>query len=107
DQHDQIHAFDSNLQTPATSAHRNERWSAPSGGSAAGGDSSSMLGAKDKTAFDQVWYDDHAFSVVQHFLRYAVVGSGHERCKNVGRKFQTLHSILTGCTCPGVTSQET
>jgi hypothetical protein len=55
DQHDQDprlrlqFADPSYLRSPKRTLERS------SGGSAAGGDSSSMLSAKDKTAFDQVW----------------------------------------------------
>src|SRR5208282_231597 len=51
-QHDQIHTFDSDLQSPASTAYRDKCGSAPALRRAARSHSASVLGAKDEAAFD-------------------------------------------------------
>ncbi len=50
DQHDQIYAFDADLQSPASTANRNECGSAPAFRRAAGGHAASVLGAEDEAS---------------------------------------------------------
>jgi hypothetical protein len=54
DQHNQVHAFEANLQAPASAANRNERWRGPAIGCAARCYSASVLAANNEAAFDQV-----------------------------------------------------
>src|ERR1700674_1864249 len=94
DQHDQINAFDANLQTPAAAAHGNECGSAPAIGGAAGGHAASVLAANNEAAFDQVRYDDHALGVAQHFFRNALIGGCHNRLQNLNRIVQAVNSLF-------------
>src|SRR5208282_466579 len=83
DQHNQVNVFDPDLQSPTAAANRGECGSAPAFRCAAGGHSTSVLGAKDEATFDQVGHYDDALCTVQHFFRDAFVGSRHYRLENI------------------------
>src|SRR5580704_3143028 len=87
DQHDQVDAFDADLQAPASTTNGNECGSAPAFGGAAGSDATSVLAAKDEAAFEQVWHYDDAFCTVQHVLGDTVGGRGPDR-------WQDFHGFL-------------
>src|SRR5581483_5132532 len=78
DKHYQVYSLYTDLQTPASTAHRHECWRAPAVRSAARRDASSMLTTENEAAFDQVGNYDHAFGVVQHLFGDPVVRSSHD-----------------------------
>ena len=93
DQDDQVHAFDADLQSPASSADGYERWRAPAIRCAAGGHSPSMLAAKDEPAFDQVGNNQNALRIAQYFFRNSFVRSSHDGVQNIDGVIQTFHRV--------------
>ena len=73
DNHDQIYAFDADLQSPAAAGDSKERWCAPSSRSATCRYASAILGAKHKAPLDHVRNHRDALRVFQHFFRNAVI----------------------------------
>ena len=100
-QHHQVHAFDADLQTPASSANRNERWRAPASGGAAGGDAASMFATKDEATFNQMGNYQNALRIAQHFFRNAFVRSSHDGVQNIDRRLQAFDRVFASGTCPG------
>src|SRR5580765_5734579 len=76
DQHDQVYALNTNLQTRASSTDRNESRSAPTLGCAASGYTAAVLAAEDETAFDKMRDHGNAFGIIQNFFRNAFVRGG-------------------------------
>jgi hypothetical protein len=83
DQHDQVHAFNSDLQSPTSTAYRHERGCAPAFGGTASRHAASVLATKDESTFDQVWYDEDALCIAQHFFRDAFVWGRHDGVQNI------------------------
>ena len=83
DQHDQIHAFDSDLQSPATTANRHEGGRAPAVRCTTRGHSTAVLGAKNEAAFNQVRHHQDALCAAQHFFRDTFVRGRHNRAENL------------------------
>src|SRR5580698_4722789 len=83
DEHDQVHAFNADLQSPAATTDGNECGSAPAFRRAAGSHSSAVFAANDEAAFKQIWHYDDASRAVQHILGDAFVGRHHNRLQNV------------------------
>src|SRR5579862_8228611 len=94
DQHDEIHAFNADLQTPAATTNGYKCGSAPAFRSAAGGHATSVLAAKDKAALEQVRHDDDAFCTAQHFFWNAFVGCRHDGLQNVHGFLHTLNCVF-------------
>jgi hypothetical protein len=78
DDHDQINAFDADLQSPAAAGDGKERRRAPAVCGPAGGNASAILRAKDKAALDHVRHHGHALCVLQNFFRNALIRRGHD-----------------------------
>ncbi len=78
DNHDQVHALDANLQSPAAASDGKERWCAPSGQSATCRYASAILCTKYEATLNHVRYYRDALRVFQHFFRYAVIRRGHD-----------------------------
>ena len=62
-QHDQVHALDANLQSPASPTHTYECRSAPAGCGATAGDPAAVLSADDKTTLDEMGYYHDALGI--------------------------------------------
>ena len=107
DQHDQVNAFDTDLQTPTAATNRDKRGSTPPGWRAAGGDASAVLTTNDKSALDEAWHDDHAICTAQHFFRDPLVGSRHDRVKNFHRVLKAICGVFPGRTSKGVSARHT
>src|SRR5581483_2052689 len=70
DHHHQIYAFDTDLQSPASTADGKERRCAPGAiRQAAGGDAPAMLSAEDECAFDEPRYHSDALGSLHNFFR--------------------------------------
>src|ERR1700732_13881 len=91
DQHNQIHAFDSDLQSPTSAANGDERRCAPACIRTAGGDTTSMLAPKDEATFDQVWHYQDALCIAQRLLRDALVRSRHDGVQDI---YGLLHTSM-------------
>src|SRR5579871_591444 len=76
DQYD-VYSFYTDLQTPASARNRDERWCTPAIRGAASGYAFASFTSKDKTTFDHVWYDGHAFCMLQHFFGNSLVRHPH------------------------------
>src|SRR5580698_3408052 len=94
DQHDQVNAFDADLQSPTASANRDECRSAPAFRRAASSHTTPVLATKDEAAFEQVRHYDDAFGAVQHFFRNAFVGCGHDRLQNLNGFLHAVDSFF-------------
>src|ERR1019366_6030133 len=86
--------------------NRDECGSAPAFRRAAGGHSTSVLGAKDEAAFDQVWHYDDALCTVQHFFRDTLVGSRHYRLENIHGFLHAIDRVFTRRACPREASNQ-
>ena len=82
--HNQIHAFDADLQSPVSASDRKERRRAPSVFGSAGGYASAVLRAKHQAALDHVRHDGNALCVLQHLLRNAIIRRGHDLVQHQG-----------------------
>jgi hypothetical protein len=67
-QHDQINAFYTNLQSPAASTHRDKCRSAPTLGGAAGRDTPTVLATDDEATLYQMGNYDDALCIAHHFF---------------------------------------
>src|SRR5580704_1339736 len=94
DEHDQVDAFDSNLQSPAAATDGDERGSAPAFSRAARSHSAAVFATNNESTFDQVGHYDDALSTVQDFLGDAFVGRGHDGLQNFHRLLQTVDRIF-------------
>src|SRR5437762_2675979 len=95
-QHYQVDPFCADLQPPASTAHGNERGSAPAVCCAATGHATPMFAANDEAALDQVRNYHNAFRAVEYFLRDTFIWRIQDFLKHVARLLQTLSSILLG-----------
>src|SRR6185295_12875715 len=92
-QDDQVHAFDADLQSPASSANGHERRRAPAIGGTARGNAASVLAAKDKPALDQVGNHQNALRIAQYFFRNSFVRSSHDGVQNIDGVIQAFHRV--------------
>src|SRR5579864_5609253 len=106
-QHDQIHTFDSDLQSGAPTAHRDECRGAPTIRSAAGGYATSVLAANNEAAFDQVGHYQDALGTAQYFFRNALVRRCHDRAQNFDGRLQPCNRIFASRAGPSVGSNHT
>src|SRR5438477_9918492 len=67
--HDQVHGFYTNLQSPVSTGNGNERGRAPASRCAAGGYAFAALTAEDKPTFDHVGHNSYTLCVLHHFFR--------------------------------------
>src|SRR5438046_1328783 len=67
--HDQVHSFYTNLESPVSTRNSNERGRAPASRCAAGGYAFAALTAEDKPAFNHVGHNGHTLCVLQNFFR--------------------------------------
>src|SRR5579872_2758630 len=104
DQHDQIHVFDSDLQSPASAANGDECGGAPAISSTASGHTASVLATKDEATLNQVGHDENALRVAQHFFRDAFIRRGHDCVNDKYGPLQAVYRVLAGRTGPGVCS---
>ena len=65
--HDQVHSFHTDLQSPVSARNSNERRRAPAVRGAAGGYAFPSFTSEDKPAFDHVRHNGYALCVLQHF----------------------------------------
>src|SRR5271168_4085637 len=72
-EHDQIHTFDSDLQSPATTANRHEGRCAPAIGSTTRRNATAVLATKNESTLDQVGHHQNALCAAQHFFGNAFV----------------------------------
>src|SRR5579872_139654 len=107
DQHDQVHSFNPDLQSPASTADRDECGRAPTFRCTAGGDATSVLAANNESAFNQVWHHQDAFGTAQHFFRDPFVGRSHDGVQHVDRFLQAVNRVFPSRTCPCVSSNQT
>src|SRR5690242_12430225 len=82
DDHDQIYAFEADLQSPASACHAKEGRSTPSFSGPTRCDTSSMPPSKHETAFDHVRDYRDTSCVFQNLFRNSTVGSGHDRIED-------------------------
>jgi hypothetical protein len=75
--HDEIDAFNTDLETPAATADGEERRSAPAISGTAGSNAFAAFSAEDESAFDHVGDNSDALCVVENFFGDAFVRSGH------------------------------
>src|ERR1700722_2341880 len=106
DEHEEVDAFDADLQSPASAADGNECGSAPAFRRAAGGHATSVLAAKDEAALEQVRHHDDALGTAQDFFRNPFVGRRHDRLKNVYRFLQAIDGVFAIRTCERVGSHQ-
>src|SRR5579863_2100034 len=95
DEHDQVHAFDADLQSPTASANGDECGRAPAFRRAARSHSAAVFATNDEAAFDQVWHYHDALRTAQHFLGDALVGRRHDRLQDFDRLLHTLDRVFT------------
>src|ERR1700730_4162272 len=88
DQHDQINAFNSNLQSPTSPTNGDERGRAPAFSCAAAGHTTSMLAAKYEATLDQVWHYPDVFCIAHPLLRDPFVWSCHDGMQNFDGRLQ-------------------
>src|ERR1700686_1915046 len=106
DQHNQIHAFDSDLQSPTSATNGDERRCAPACIRTGGGHTPSMLATEDEATFDQVWHYEDALCIAQHFLRDALIWSRHDGVQDVTGRFKSRIFIFTSRAGPGTSSNQ-
>jgi hypothetical protein len=82
DDHDQVNAFNTDLQAPASACDGEERWSAPSVCGAARCDASAAFSTEDESALYHVRNDGDALGVIEHLVRNAFIGSLHDFVQN-------------------------
>jgi len=94
DDHDQIDAFHTDLQSPAPAFHIEKRRGAPSTPGAAGRHSPAALRAEHKSALHQVRHHRDAPCMVQQFLRNAFIGRSHDLSQYRARMLKSVVGIL-------------
>jgi len=90
DQHDQIHVFNTDLQSPTSSTNRDKRRSAPATFRAAGRHSASMLSAKHKAPFTR------SGTTRTHFAPLALLPGFLVRCRH--NRMENVHRLLQAIT---------
>ena len=75
--HDQVHSFDADLQSPVSAGNGDERGRTPAIRCTAGGDAFASFSAEDKTALDHVRHNSDALGVLQHFLGDSLIRHSH------------------------------
>ena len=104
DQHNQIYTFNSDLQSGAPAANRDECRGAPTFSRTASGHATSVLATNDEATFDQIWHHQDALRIAQHFFRNSFVRRRHDRVQNIHRLLQTVNCIFASRTGPRVGS---
>src|ERR1041385_1938317 len=85
DQHDEVDAFNADLQSPASAAHGHKCRCAPAICCAAGCYSAAMLTAKNESTLYQMGDNGNAFCFGQNFLRNAFIRSSGNLSQNFRR----------------------
>src|SRR5690348_14808400 len=75
--HDQVHGFDPDLQSPVSAGYSDERGRTPAIRGAAGGYSLTSLTTEHKAAFDHMGYNGHAFCMLENFFGDSLVRHSH------------------------------
>jgi hypothetical protein len=82
DQHDEVYAFEADLQSGATAANRDKRGGAPTFSGTARRHTPSVFATKDKATFDQVRHHQDALRLAQNLFGDPLVWSRHNRVQN-------------------------
>jgi hypothetical protein len=88
--HDQVHAFDADLQSPASASDSEECRRASSDGGSAGGNASPIFRAKHKAALEHVGRDGNALCVFEDFFRNTLVGRRHDLMEHCTRMVEPI-----------------
>src|SRR5580698_1120450 len=105
DDHDQVNAFDADLQSPASAGDGKECWRAPAVFSAAGCDAAAIFRAEDKAALEQVGDDGYAARMLEDFLGNASVGSRHDFMQDASGAIEPVVGCLAIRSRPGHAGQ--
>src|SRR5580658_7092866 len=101
DDHDQIDAFDADLQSPASAGNGKERRSAPTVLCAAGGDAAAIFCAEDKAALEHVGHNGNAPCMFKHFLGNASIGGRHDFMQDAAGMIEAVVGCFAIGSCPG------
>src|ERR1700730_15903234 len=106
DQHNQIHAFETDLQSPTSTANRYKRGRAPAIGRAAGCYSAAMFAANNKATLDQVRNYQNALCIAQYFFRNTLIRGLHDRVQDVNGRLEAFDRVFTSGSGPGKRSKQ-
>src|ERR1700738_1714344 len=94
DDHDEVNGFRTELRAPTAASHLDEGRRAPAPCGAAGGNTLSLFGSEDETAFDHVGYDRHATCLPHDPVRNALVRRVHDLVHDSGGVIEAVDGIL-------------
>src|SRR6185437_300187 len=91
DDHDQVDAFDADLQAPTSTCDRKECRRAPSARGAAGSYAAAVLPTEYEAALEHMRHNSNAFCVLHHFFGYPVIRRRHDFTEHSAR---VIHPVV-------------